>query len=70
MKDDIVKRLRATETVGSPLMPWHVTPAEAADEIEDLRAELKEFTNQYQQLKRELEECLSGVTWIVRPPND
>jgi uncharacterized coiled-coil DUF342 family protein len=39
-------------------------------EIEDLRAELKEFSNQYQQLKRELEECPSGVTWIVRPPND
>jgi predicted translin family RNA/ssDNA-binding protein len=28
---------------------------EAADEIENLRAELKEFSSQYQQLKRELE---------------
>lgn len=40
MTEDIVPRLRATETLGEPLMPWHVTPNEAADEIERLRKEV------------------------------
>lgn len=55
MSDDIVTRLRAAETIGEPLMPWHVTPNEAADEIERLRAELKEAQN--------------GLTWFVKIPN-
>jgi hypothetical protein len=49
MKNDIVTRLRATETVGTPLMPWHVTPNEAADEIERLR---KLAHNLYEETKR------------------
>jgi dsDNA-specific endonuclease/ATPase MutS2 len=45
------------EPVGDGTKAWWSNPVclEAADEIEDLRAELKEFSSQYQQLKRELE---------------
>ena len=62
MSDDIVTRLRQTKTVKgwydhSPDVVFKNSPLcyEAADEIENLRAELKEFSSQYQQLKRELE---------------
>jgi archaellum component FlaC len=52
--DDIVIRLREYNPVKG-FIDWHDTMTTAANEIEDLRAELKEFSSQYQQLKRELE---------------
>ena len=53
MNDDIVTRLKELATEERPL--WRSAMVEAADEIERLRAELKEAQN--------------GATWIVRIPN-
>ena len=47
MNNDIVTRLRATETIGEPLMPSHVTPNQAADEIERLRGLLLIFDTHF-----------------------
>jgi len=54
MTDDIVTRLRMVETIGEPSMPWHVTPKEAADEIEHLRYEVARWK---QLAKQEIVMC-------------
>ena len=54
MTDDIVTRLRELISDLKKTIPQTLM-LEAADEIENLRAELKEFSSQYQQLKREIE---------------
>lgn len=57
VSDDIVTRLRNESVINQAL---HIfddegdISAEAADEIEDLRAELEEFKRQYQILKKEV----------------
>jgi hypothetical protein len=60
MSDDIVTRLRATGIVEPPL----VTPEEAADEIERLRAEvLKAYEgfNYWEERCIRAEECLDFI---------
>lgn len=51
-QDDIVTRLRALVDVGSwvPLSDWDSTTKEAADEIEELRATVRELRSEVQRL--------------------
>ena len=58
MSDDIVTRLRFTKTVGEPLIPWHITPNQAADEIERLQTQRDRYAERFLKLQGDYADLL------------